>query len=158
VLPDIDLPSAVDPGIIGESSRERALPWDQIKATGFQAGQPLDSEIAFLTQYQIDRMQSDPDIRYLVSDIAAIEELRSQKSVPLNLESRKIERQIRKEERLRRENERRQALNLDPLESLDDIDMEEQPDILLDQAAQIVLDLVVLESPDASMLTRATGT
>jgi carboxyl-terminal processing protease len=157
VLPDIDLPSAVDPGIVGESSRERALPWDQIKATGFQAGQPLDSEIAFLTQYQIDRMQSDPDIRYLVSDIAAIEELRSQKSVPLNLESRKVERQIRKEERLRRENERRQALNLDPLESLDDIDMEEQPDILLDQAAQIVLDLVALESPDASMLTRATG-
>ena len=158
VLPDIDLPSAVDPEIVGESSRERALPWDQIKATGFQAGQPLDSEIAFLTQYQIDRMKDDPDIRYLVSDIAAIEELRSQKSVPLNLEARKIERQIRKEERLRRENERRQALGLDPVESIDDIAVEDQPDILLDQAAQIVLDLVVLESPDASMLTRATGT
>jgi carboxyl-terminal processing protease len=158
VLPDIDLPSAVDPEIVGESSRERALPWDQIKATGFQAGQPLDSEIAFLTQYQIDRMKNDPDIRYLVSDIAAIEELRSQKSVPLNLEARKIERQTRKEDRLRRENERRQALGLDPVESIDDIAVEEQPDILLDQAAQIVLDLVVLESPDASMLTRATGT
>jgi len=158
VLPDIDLPSAVDPEIVGESSRERALPWDQIKATGFQAGQPLDSEIAFLTQYQIDRMKDDPDIRYLVSDIAAIEELRSQKSVPLNLEARKIERQTRKEERLRRENERRQALGLDPVESIDDIAVEEQPDILLDQATQIVLDLVVLESPDASMLTRAIGT
>jgi carboxyl-terminal processing protease len=78
--------------------------------------------------------------------------------VPLNLEVRKIERQTRKEDRLRRENERRQALGLDPVESIDDIAVEEQPDILLDQAAQIVLDLVVLESPDASMLTRATGT
>jgi carboxyl-terminal processing protease len=157
VLPDIDLPSAVDPSIVGESSRERALPWDQIKATGFRAGHPLDSEIAFLTQYQIDRMQSDPDIQYLVSDIAAIEELRAQKSVPLNLETRKAEREGRREQRLQRENERRIALGLDPVESLDDIDEEEQPDILLDQAAQIVLDLVALESPDASMLTGATG-
>jgi carboxyl-terminal processing protease len=157
VLPDIDLPSAVDPSIVGESSRERALPWDQIKATGFRAGQPLDSEIAFLTQYQVDRMQSDPDIQYLVSDIAAIEELRAQKSVPLNLETRKAEREGRREQRLHRENERRIALGLDPVESLDDIDEEEQPDILLDQAAQIVLDLVALESPDAWMLTGATG-
>ena len=158
VLPDIDLPSAVDPGIIGESSRERALPWDQIKATGFHAGQPLDSEIAFLNQYQIDRMQDDPDIQYLMSDIAAIEELRSQKTVPLNLEARKIEREARREARLQRENERRTALGLNPIESLDDIDVEEQPDILLDQAAQIVLDLVALESPDTSMLTRTSGT
>jgi carboxyl-terminal processing protease len=158
VLPDIDLPSAVDPGIVGESSRERALPWDQIKATGFRAGQPLDSEIAFLTQYQIDRMQKDPDMQFLVSDIAAIEELRAQKSVPLNLDARKAEREIRRTERLLRENERRSALGLDPVESIDDIDAEEQPDILLDQAAEIVLDLVALEPSDTSMLSRATGT
>jgi carboxyl-terminal processing protease len=159
VLPDIDLPSAVDPKIVGESSRERALPWDQIKATGFQAGQPLDSEIAFLTEYQIGRMQKDPDIQYLVSDIAAIDELRAQKAVPLNLEARKTERELRREQRLQRENQRRAARGLSPVESIDDIDAEEQPDILLDQATQIVLDLVALESPeDRSMLTRATGT
>ena len=78
--------------------------------------------------------------------------------MPLNLDARKAEREIRRTERLLRENERRSALGLDPVESLDDIDAEEQPDILLHQAAEIVLDLVALEPSDASMLSRATGT
>jgi len=65
VLPDIDLPSVIDAEKTGESSRERALPWDQIKATGFSAHQPLDSEIAFLTQSYNTRIQANPDIAYL---------------------------------------------------------------------------------------------
>lgn len=157
VLPDIDLPSAVDPAIIGESSRERALPWDQIKATGFPAGRPLDSEIAFLTQYLTNRMQTDPDIQYLVSDIAALGEMRTQRAVSLNQETRKAEREIRRTQRLQRENTRRLAAGLDPIESLDEIDAKEQPDILLDQAMQIALDLVALEFSGDSMLSNAAG-
>jgi len=157
VLPDIDLPSAVDPVTIGESSRERALPWDQIEATGFSARQPLDSEIAFLTQFQNDRMQKDPDIKYLMSDIAAIDEFRNQKSVSLNLTVREIERESRRDTRLARENARRMAIGLDPVESLDDIESEDKPDILLHQATQIVSELADLE-PNSSMLTRASGT
>ena len=158
VLPDIDLPSAVDPGIIGESSRKRALPWDQIKATGFSARQPLDTEIAALTEHQIDRMQHDPDIRYLESDIAAIEVIRAQIALSLNLETRKREREVRRQQRLHRENARREAVGMEPVDSLDDLDADEQPDILLNQATQIALDLVALESRDESMLTQATGT
>jgi carboxyl-terminal processing protease len=157
VLPDIDLPSAVDPVTIGESSRERALPWDQIDATGFRARQPLDSEIAFLTQFQTERMRTDPDIQYLMSDIAAIDEFRNQKSVSLNLDVRTIERETRRRTRLERENAHRLAIGLDPIESLDDIDAEEKPDILLHQATQIVSELAELE-PESSMLTRASGT
>ncbi len=158
VLPDIDLPSAVDPATIGESSRERALPWDQIKPTGFAAGQPLDSEIAFLTKYQSDRMQGDPDIDFLLSDIAAIDEIRSQNAVSLNIDVRKLEREARREKRLQRENERRVAMGLDPIESLDDISEDEQPDILLDQAVEILTDLAGLNDTNTSMHTRATGT
>jgi len=159
VLPDIDLPSAVDPATIGESSRERALPWDQIKATGFSAGQPLDSEIAFLTKYQSARMQGDPDMDFLLSDIAAIDEMRSQNAISLNIDVRKQEREERREKRLQRENERRLAVGLDPLESLEDISEDEQRDILLDQAAQILTDLAALNNDtNTSMQTRASGT
>ena len=42
---------------------------------------------------------------------------------------------------LRRENERRAALDLEPLESLEDLDEEDIPDVLLDQAAGIATDL-----------------
>ena len=157
VLPDIDLPSAVDPETIGESSRDRALPWDQIKPTGFAAGQPLDNEIAFLTKFQSTRMQGDPDIDYLLSDIAAIDEMRAQESVSLNIDARKLEREERREKQLLRENERRAAIGLEPIESLEDVPEDEQPDILLEQATQILTDLAGLGDADSAMQSRATG-
>ena len=145
VLPDIDLPSVIDTEKTGESSRERALPWDQIKATGFSAHQPLDSEIAFLTQSYNSRIQENPDIAYLRSDIAAVDEIRTQKSISLNKEKRLAERETQRLARLERENQRRLASGLEPVESLDAIRDEEQPDILLDQATEIVTDLAGLE-------------
>jgi hypothetical protein len=39
------------------------------------------------------------------------------------------------------ENERRMALDLEPVESLEDVDVENRPDVQLDQAAGIVRDL-----------------
>ena len=42
------------------------------------------------------------------------------------------------------ENARRAALGLEQIESLEDIDEEERPDIQLDQAAGIVTDLAVM--------------
>jgi carboxyl-terminal processing protease len=157
VLPDIMLPSAVDPSIVGESSRERALPWDQINATGFRAGRPLDTEISVLSRSQNNRMESDPGLQYLLSNIAAVEEARAQQTVSLNIEARKAEREMRRAEQLTRENARRASIGVEPAESLEDLKEEDAPDILLDQAAQIMLDLVVLDSPDESMLSSTAG-
>jgi carboxyl-terminal processing protease len=157
VLPDIALPSPVDPGRVGESSRERALPWDKIDATRFEAKDPLDSAIAFLSQFQSTRMSADPDMRYLVADIQALDDLRSQRAVNLNLQARKDAREHRRLEQLARENQRRVARGLEPVESLDEIDDEEQPDVLLDQAAEIMTDLIGLADADISMLTQAHG-
>jgi len=155
VLPDIDLPSPIDPERIGESSRDRALPWDQIKATGFLAEEPLDNEIAYLTQYQSGRMQADPDMDYLMRDIAAVDEARTRTTVSLNQEARIAEREQRQAERLQRENNRRVAIGLEPVESIDDIDAEDQPDILLDQATHIISDLVSIEGARSAALTEA---
>lgn len=157
VLPDIDLPSAVDPENVGESSRERALPWDQIKATGFLAEQPLDSEIAFLTQFQNTRMAGDPDIEFLISDIAAVDLARTQRSISLNRDERVAEREERQAARLTRENERRVAMGLEPVESFDDIDTENLPDILLDQATQIIADLASLNREKKSAALSSTS-
>ena len=47
---------------------------------------------------------------------------------------------------------------LEPIDSLDDLTEEEQPDVLLDQAAEIISDLIGLAEADVSMLTQAHGT
>ncbi|MGI9343589.1 MAG: carboxy terminal-processing peptidase [Gammaproteobacteria bacterium] len=155
VLPDIDLPSVVDPERVGESSRDRALPWDQIRPTGFRADEPLDSEIAYLTQYQNSRMQTDPDVDYLMLDIAAADEARTQTTVSLNKAARIAEREQRQADRIQRENNRREALGLEPIEELDDIDAEDQPDVLLDQATQVIADLVSIDGAKSAALTDA---
>ena len=100
VVPDIALPSGVDPDEIGENSREGALPWDQIDATRFRAAGPLDAAIAYLTQHEVERMQGDPDVRYLMSDIQAVAEIRSQTAVSLNLKARIAERERQRKDQL----------------------------------------------------------
>jgi len=153
VLPDIDLPSIIDVERTGESSRERALPWDQIRATGFAAHQPLDREIAFLTQSYNTRIQADPNIDYLVSGIAAADERRAQKSISLNKQERLDELEATRLERLERENQRRVANGLKRVESLDDIEEDEQPDVLLDEATKILMDLAGLDEQSGSLVT-----
>ena len=45
---------------------------------------------------------------------------------------------------------RRQALHLEPLESLYDIDDENRPDVQLDQAAKIVTDMATMREINAT--------
>ena len=75
-------------------------------------------------------------------------------TVSLNVEERRREREDELARRLERENERRIALNLAPIESLDDVEEDDIPDVLLEQAAGIVTDLAELrEMPPAPAQT-----
>jgi len=73
-----------------------------------------------------------------------VEDLRKQKAVSLNMETRKTEQEERRLARLERENERRAARGLEALESLEGADAEETPDVLLNQAAEILADYSTL--------------
>jgi carboxyl-terminal processing protease len=142
VLPDIELPSAVDPSEIGESSRDRALPWDQIDSTRFRVSDDVGLQIDSLNRTQRTRLSSDPDVRYLLDDIEALEEVRGKRYVSLNIETRKSERETRKAEQLARENARRSARGLEPIASMDDLPEDERTDVLRDQAAEVLGDMV----------------
>ncbi len=144
VDPDIALPSGIDAELVGESVRDSALPWDTVQTTRFRRGKPLDSTIESLTANYTQRSKDDPNFQYQLDIIRAAEEMRSQKTVSLNIEERRAERQRDLDRRLKRENDRRTALNLAPVESLDDIDQDDLPDVLLDQAAGIVTDLATM--------------
>lgn len=154
VTPDIELPSAIDADLVGESVRDSALPWDTVTTTRFSKGEPLDTTIQSLTASHDERSSHDPNFLWLKERIREVEEARSRDAVSLNIDTRRREREDELAGRLNRENKRRQALNLEPVESLDDIDDDDIPDVLLEQAAGIVTDLAELrEMPVAPAQT-----
>ncbi len=155
VIPDIVLPSAIDAGTIGESSRDRALPWDQIAATRFQTSQPLDTTIAELTRYENTELAGDPDMQHLEASIAAIDQLRSLKQISLNLSERKSEREREQNVQLERENARRTAQGLSAVESLDKLKPEEQPDVLLQTAARVASEYSRISNASQGLLTQS---
>jgi len=146
VEPDIPLASVLDTKEIGESALESSLPWDRIAGVPFKTSTVAATEpsVAMLASAEDARAQHDPDYRWLVSDIAAIDTLRAEKSVSLNLKVRREERAREDKERLERENSRRVAKNLPPLKTVAELDKakDELPDVTLDQAAQIMTDVV----------------
>ncbi len=148
VWPDIALPSAIDVELVGESVRETALPWDTIRTTKFQAGAPLDSTISSLMASHNSRSKDDPDYQYLMAGILDVEQIRAQTSVSLNLEDRRAEREDEITRRLDRENERRAALQLEPVATMEELEALEPPDVHLDEAAAIVTDLAELREID----------
>ena len=155
MTPDVSLPSLIDAEQVGESTRETALPWDRIDGTRYQAGRPLDRLIGALNDNFEQRRHGDPDLDFLIDDIEAAEETRSRRSISLNLDARVAEREQLRADRLDRENKRRTALGLATLESIEQLEDEEGPDILLDEAATIVTDMAVLRQsiPDSGQRT-----
>ena len=144
VVPDIDLPSSIDTEEFGESVRESALPWDTVTTTRFRPGDPLDRTIQSLSASYMERAKDDPDHQYLVEGIRDLEESRRVKTVSLNVETRKQERKDEMARAVARENERRAASGLEPIESLEDLEDDERPDVLLKQAADIAADLALM--------------
>ncbi len=148
VLPDIALPSNIDAELVGESARENALPWDTVQSTRFSAGSPLDSTIQSLTSNHVERSKDDPNYQYQMDRIQAGKRIRDQKTVSLNIETRRQTREKELADALLRENERRLALKLEPLESLDALDEDDFIDVQLDQAAKIVTDMALMRQVD----------
>ena len=144
VEPDVVLASPISLEEVGESALDDALPWDRIAGVPFRADDSsAPDSIASLALGESNRAQKDPNYRWLVSDIAALESMRQQKSVSLNLQTRREERIRLEAQRLERENARRLSQQQTPLKSVEEIDAGEAPDVVLDQAAEVMADMVL---------------
>ena len=117
--------------------------------------------VAALATEESARAQRDPDYRWLVSDIAAIDSVRGQHSVSLNLKTRREERARMDAERLARENSRRAAKNLAPFKSVEELDKQqtkdEAADVVLEQATQVMADMVSATHLQPPTKTARTG-
>jgi carboxyl-terminal processing protease len=92
VVPDIQLPTPLDPEQFGESSSPSALPWDEIKGTLFQKT-PLinDRVLASLNKTYKERLSTDPTLVKLVTETAEIRKGYQETKISLNETKRKKE-------------------------------------------------------------------
>src|SRR6186713_589768 len=143
VEPDVQLPSDIDMKTVGESALEAALPWDRIAGVPFRSeAKSLQPNIAASSAEEKVRADKDPDYRWLVADLAALDTAREQKTVSLNLAARKDERTQQDGQRLARENARRSAQNLPAIKTTEELADVKFPDTVLDQATEVMTDMV----------------
>ena len=149
VVPDVTLPSPIDPKEVGEADQPASLPWDRISGVPFtvSTGMSAVPSVAQLSAAQTARAQRDPNYQWLAADINTIDGMRAQHTVSLNLTARREERTRDDKALLSLDNKRRAALGLPPLKSVEQIDKDKDkiPDVILDQAADITADMVALD-------------
>jgi carboxyl-terminal processing protease len=143
VEPDVQLASPIDLKEVGESVLDDALPWDRIAGVPFSVEPTTPAALTQLATEEGVRSRTDPDYRWLVSDIAASDELRELKTVSLNLKQRREERSRIDAQRLARENARRVQHQLPQLKTVEELDAKDLPDVVLDQASEVMADMVL---------------
>ncbi|MGB5132029.1 MAG: carboxy terminal-processing peptidase [Steroidobacteraceae bacterium] len=147
VEPDITLPSLLSTADVGESTRESALPWDRISAAPFTPEPTATPVLPVLEHEHEVRVAHNPDFVALQGDVDAMEKLRTQRVVSLNIDKRRAERDAFEAERLARENARRVAHGLAPLANVAALDDSEEPDTVLDEAVEIAADAAEPPAP-----------
>jgi carboxyl-terminal processing protease len=147
VIPDISYPSLYNEMDVGESTRMHALPWDQIASANFNSTHNVSKYISTLRKKSKKRIAKNPEFRYLMEDIEQYKRKKEEKYISLQEAKRKQEREKLEAQRLARVNERRKAKGLEPLKKGDEIPRDENsPDALLDEAGNVLADLISLQN------------
>ncbi|RZM77555.1 carboxy terminal-processing peptidase [Pseudoalteromonas rubra] len=143
VIPDILLPSAVDPAEWGESQEDNALPWDSIVRAKYRQLDDLSPTIKYLSERHGLRIAKEPEFAYVYDDIARYKEQKDDIAISLVEAERTKEREERDERALKRTNERLKRLGQEPVKDLDDVpDIIAELDPYLEEAALITQDLI----------------
>lgn len=168
ITPDIALPSNIDPAEFGEDTQDDALPWDQISAADYA---PLHLELATaltkLEKLHAERIAHSPAWALYLGGLRLLAQERAEKSVPLWLAAREVQRTGRDHERLALANDWRKLKGLPPATTLEaayklaesnagkaspssapDAGADNAgtlvPDVLLQETAHIVADMAAL--------------
>ena len=121
VLPDIQLPVTWDIDSVGESSYPTAMEWDVIRPyrhNKFNIDSNLFNEVVANYEY---RLNEEPNLNYLKKVRDRYDLNKNKKKLSLNLNERKIQKELRKDWLLQIENERRQKVGLAIYSSYEDM-------------------------------------
>ncbi|HJU38464.1 MAG TPA: carboxy terminal-processing peptidase, partial [Tahibacter sp.] len=92
VAPDLAFPDSGDAKEFGESSYENALPWSSITPAKYAAVADLKPLVPMLASRHDARVAKSKEWQYLTEDLAEVKRLRDEKTVSLNEEARRKER------------------------------------------------------------------
>ncbi len=145
VIPDIIFPTAKTATDYGERALDNALPWEKIKPARYlSASAPVDSFARVRQQYEL-RIKSNKLFQLLLEQQALTQAASKKKTVSLLKDERKSERERLLDTKLKLQNELRIAQGLEPLPKdvePDESEKVEPIDILLEETAQILFDLI----------------
>ncbi len=168
---------------------EAALPWDRIQSAPFATWHDEHPVIALpsLVPEETAREQHDPDYRWLVEEVAALDKVRAEKTLSLNLKARQAQRTQLDTERLERANRRLIAEGQPAVKTLEELDKAAAapdkaatssapapgrqphtettqeankttpPDVVLGEATQVMADILLGDTPNQHLPTPPRG-
>jgi carboxyl-terminal processing protease len=143
VVPDILLPSAIDPEEWGESQEDNALPWDKINQAKYKSLDNLSPLVTYLNEKHTSRVASEPEFNYVLADIERYNSEKDKNFISLVESQRLKDREESEQRSLARTNERLKRLGLEAVKDLDDVpEIISELDPYLEEAALITQDLI----------------
>ena len=140
VVPDVKFPTALDSDAQGERSLDNALPWAEVGRADFDAWSDEDKSFSHVQFRHDSRYRANSSFKLLIEELESQRVARAQKQVSLLESVRKAEFLERREGREEREELFRKAFGA----SSNDGDEEDAafPDIILDEAANVLSDII----------------
>jgi len=135
VTPDIIIPDYLDVMGLGEDSLQHALPWDTVYPAMYRTQNGLTEMIPLLAAQSKERLDSSEKFKVYLAKRERLKERFDTKTVSLSLEKRLAEAEAEKE--------------LDDIQSNafmgDEVESDNSEDIILDEALNILSDLIDLQ-------------
>ena len=150
VVPDIIFPTTkYSDKDLGERAYENALPWDKVKPAKYYTTNAPTEIFDDVKKQHESRIKKNKLFQLILNDINSKQKNSTKKEISLLESERKLEREKNEETKVDIENIMRQEKGLPPLDSskniseaLDD-EKNEQIDVLLNEAAEILKDLII---------------
>ncbi|MBY5268188.1 peptidase S41 [Spiribacter salinus] len=155
VQPDLHLPYPQSSDESGERSAERALPWDTIRSTEYRQQGELARYLSELRRRHDRRMLTDPALMSVSAEAKRLREAEARTEVSLNEDRRRAAQEQQEAARLEAVNAQLAAYGRETIEDLDDLDRDQLPDTLLDETAEVMVDLAELIGEDGTVAQAA---
>lgn len=140
VIPDVLFPTALESDAQGERSLDNALPWAEVAATKYKAVSSKAANYTNLQQRHESRYRNSELFDVLIEELEAQREARAQRSVSLVEKVRQAEIAELQEGREQRNELYRAAFGVSS--GADDSNGEGTPDIILEEAANVLNDII----------------
>lgn len=128
VVPDVELPSLINPKDVGESTYDTALPWDQIHEVSHPKYFDFSKILPTLMTLHQERVSKDPDIKNLLAQMQLFNEIKDKKTLSLNEATRLKEQDDLEQQEFVLANNHRVAKGMKPFANISEFKADNKED------------------------------